>query len=109
MARELIVKKNDTTVWVFTVRDANGVQNLASATTVKIMMTPVGSTTLKINKIACSVIDAPNGRIQYNPVAGDVDTIGDFNTEVEIVWADGRISTWPSAGYLPTHIWADLG
>ena len=50
-----------------------------------------------------------NGAVEYQPIADDVATAGDYKQEWEVVFADGKILTFPNDGYNTVHILPDLG
>lgn len=50
------------------------------------------------------------GTVIYTPVAGDTDSSGDYQAEIEITWATpAGIETFPNDGYFTIHIKDDLG
>jgi hypothetical protein len=61
---------------------------------------------LAIKKVAVINVD---GTFSYDPVAGDVSTIGKFQQEWEVVYPTGKILTFPNDGYNTVKIIADLG
>lgn len=63
------------------------------------------STTPKISGAA--VVIGP-ATVQYNPTAEDVDTIGTYDVEVEVVRANGKKLTLPTEGFLQWIIGPDL-
>ena len=50
-----------------------------------------------------------DGTFSYDPVAGDVDEVGKFQQEWELVFPSGKILTFPNDGYNIVKIIADLG
>jgi hypothetical protein len=48
-------------------------------------------------------------QFKYDPVAGDVDTIGKYEQEWETLFPSGKILTFPNNGYNIVKIIADLG
>jgi hypothetical protein len=51
-----------------------------------------GSTIAKFKK-SCTIVDAVAGIATYTWAPGDLDTVGDFNGEVEVVFPGGKIQT----------------
>lgn len=75
--------------------------------TCTLTMTLVGSGTPKINKAAVTLTDAPNGVVSYEWAAGDTDTEGDYEIEIEAVNGSDVI-TFPGSGAITLTIEADL-
>ncbi len=75
----------------FVVKDANGnVVNLTSST-VTFKMSRVGYTETKASGIC--TLDTPTvGTCHYTFVAGDLDTVGQYNYELQIVYATKTIT-----------------
>lgn len=59
----------------------------------------------KIN--AAAVVTGP-WTVRYDPIAADVNTIGNFDVEVEITRANGKKITLPTDGFLTWQITTDL-
>lgn len=68
-----------------------------------------GSGTITVNQPA-TVVDAANGIVEYAWGATDTTTLGDYSAEFEVAWSASRTETqtFPSEGYWPVHIVADL-
>lgn len=83
--------------------------DLTTATTVKFIMAsaPAEPGNPKVNS-PCVVIDAVAGRVDYEWVAADVDTTGTYQAEFQVTWADGKVQTYPRAGYLTVTMTEDL-
>jgi hypothetical protein len=67
-----------------------------------------GTGTPKIEKEAMTIVDAVTGVVEYPWAAGDTDTAGDYNIEVEVDWGGGEFQSFPSKGYFTVKIEADL-
>lgn len=80
---------------------------LAGAT-VRLLVRPVGSSG-PAEAYEMEITDASARRVRYEWDAGSTDAIGDFDTEVEVTYADGRTETWPEDGYDRLRVVADLG
>lgn len=50
-----------------------------------------------------------DGTFSYDPVAADVQTVGKYQQEWELVYPSGKILTFPNNGYNVVKIIADLG
>lgn len=72
--------------------------NLTGASSVTFKMRPAAGGALKINAVGV-VIDTARGIVEYQWDADDTDTLGDFDTEWMVTWADGREQTFPSEGF----------
>lgn len=90
------LKRNDTyPPLVATLIDANGVINLTSAASVKFIMKGIATNTLVQNP--CTIIDAVNGKVQYNWGASDAAVPDTYNMEFQITWGGGGKQTVPNA------------
>jgi Rib/alpha/Esp surface antigen-like repeat protein len=54
------------------------------------------------------VTDEDGRLVRYAWDEGDTDTAGEYDTEIEVTYADGRKETWPADGYDRLRIVADL-
>lgn len=70
------------------------------------MASPAGA--LKVARGTMVFVDRPNGILEYAWVAGDTDTSGQYNVEVEVMWGTDP-QTFPSKGYFTVTIGDDLG
>jgi hypothetical protein len=64
------------------------------------------SGTVVINRAAADNTDSDILRYQWQ--AGDTDTVGQFQGEFEITYADGTVGTWPNRGFIPVVIYDDI-
>lgn len=62
----------------------------------------------KVSSEPMDVVEAPNGIVEYAWAAGDTDTAGNYNAEVEVEWEAGVTTTFPSKGYFLISIFEDL-
>jgi len=51
----------------------------------------------------------PDATFSYDPVATDVDTVGKYQQEWEVIFPNTKILTFPNNGYNIVKIIADLG
>lgn len=54
------------------------------------------ATGVKVSAAACTVVDAPNGIVSYQPSASDVDTAGDFLCEFRVTSGGGGVLHFPT-------------
>lgn len=84
-------------IYAAQLRTAAGPMNLAGCT-IRFVMTPVGSTTAKVDALA-TIDDAAAGKLSYAWGLTDTDTAGDYNAEWKIVDGAGLPQTVPADGY----------
>lgn len=108
------IKQNDTRPpWEADIRQDFGepgeaALDLTTATTVMFKMRPLdGSTVPKIDA-AATIVSPLAGTVRYTWAAGDTDTPGDYQAEIEITWSDGGVQTVPNVGYFDITIVDDL-
>jgi len=46
--------------------------------------------------------------VRYNWIAADTDTIGSYQAEFEVTYADASIETFPNDGYIRVEIIDDI-
>jgi len=56
-----------------------------------------------------NITDAPNGKVEYQPLAADVEQAGVFEQEWQITFASGLLLTFPNNGYNIVNILRDIG
>lgn len=62
-----------------------------------------------LGRLPARVISAAPPVVQYDWQPGDTDRTGLHRAEFEVTYSDGRIETYPNAGYLLVQISEDLG
>lgn len=88
-------------------KDADGrIVDLTNAASIEFHMTPVGSTTPKINTAATFGVRA-DGEMLYVWAGTDTDTAGDFYAEWEITWL-GQTETFPNGEHITVVVKEDL-
>lgn len=65
------------------------------------------SGTLKVDS-AMTIVDAVNGIVRYDWVAGDTDTAGAYYVEFEVTYADSAVETFPNTGNLSVLVVGEL-
>ena len=81
--------------------------DLTTAVSVDFIMRPAGGGTVKVNA-AATVVDAAAGIVEYQWLAVDTDTAGEFEAEWEVHWGSSRTQTFPTLEYHTIEILADL-
>jgi hypothetical protein len=87
----------------------NGVAVNLTGYTVTINIVESNSRNPKRANGACTLTDAVNGRVSYQPIAGDVDTAGAYDVEWKAVSPGGTPYHFPQDGYEPLLIQPALG
>lgn len=62
-----------------------------------------------LGRLPAHVIEARPAVVQYDWRSGDTARAGLHRAEFEVTYSDGRIETYPNAGYLLVQIGEDLG
>ena len=102
------IKTNDTgPVLSVTLTDANGNGIGLAGASARFHMKAFGATSLKIDAPA-TIKDDVNGVVQYDWVAGDTDTAGTYYGEIEVLYGDATVETFPNNGYFTIIIKEDL-
>jgi hypothetical protein len=102
------VKQNDTSPSMLaTLQDADGNAVNVTGATIRFHMRTIGSTTSKVDDAAV-IVTADNGEVRYDWDAADTDTVGSYQAEFEVTYADGSIETFPNDGYIRIEITDDI-
>lgn len=64
--------------------------------------------TVKVNRGSAAITNAAAGEVTYTWGTADTTLNGTFDAEVEIAWADGKVETFPGAGYFEVIVWDDI-
>lgn len=101
------IKQNDTSPSILaTLTDGNNTAiNLTSATVRMHMKSLEG--VIKIDS-AATVINAVEGIVRYDWVAGDTDTHGTYYVEFEVTYSDDAVETFPNTGSLSVVVVKEL-
>lgn len=105
------IKRNDTLpTFTIYVTDENGdALDLTDGVSARVFMyTDADPRVEKIDATAGFVSPRTTGGIEYGWNLADTDEAGEYLAEVEIVFADGGILTFPTEGFVRVHIWEDL-
>lgn len=101
------IKQNDTQPRMLaTLKD--GDENLIDLTgaSVRFHMRTVGGSV--VTDSAAVVVTAGSGLVRYDWQAADTDTVGSYQAEFEVTYADGTIETFPNNGYIRVQIGDDI-
>lgn len=83
--------------------------DLSDAVSVKFTMnTEPHNNPPKIDSIDATIVDAPNGVVQYEWQDGDTDTLGTFRGEFTVDWGSGIFQTLPEDDYIKVVVKDDL-
>src|SRR2546426_12478317 len=97
-------KQHDTTPPIV-MQALDGDGNIIPLTgTVKFIAKDVLTGTLRVNS-AAELLDPVNGKMRYQPVAGDVATPGTLRCEFEVTFSGGGIETFPERRGNDEIIW----
>jgi hypothetical protein len=102
------VKQNDTSpAMLATLQDANGSAIDLTAASVRFHMRAIGSGTATVDA-AATIVTAASGIVRYDWEASDTATIGSYQAEFEVTYADTTIETFPNDGYIRVEIKDDV-
>lgn len=102
------IKQNDTSpAMLATLQDANGTAINLTGASVRFHMRTIGSTQTVVDA-AATVVTPLSGIVRYNWIAADTDTIGSYQAEFEVTYADASIETFPNDGYIRVEIVDDI-
>lgn len=102
------IKENDTTPSLrasLLNGDGNAVDLLG--TTIRFFMRALGSSAVTIDRSA-SIISQAEGIVQYDWVTGDTASVGFYQAEFQVTYADGNIETFPNGNYIGVEIIDDI-
>jgi hypothetical protein len=95
---------------VITLKLADGTVFDLTGYTAKLIVRADGAATPKINAAVTVLSPATAGKVQYDPAAVDVDTVGVYKGEIEATeTATSKTITFPNDGYIPVIVVSDLG
>lgn len=102
------IKQNDTgPSMLATLQDASGNAIDLTAGNVRFHLRPINSSTAKVDE-AATIVTADAGIVRYDWQASDTDTIGSYQAEFEVTYADASIETFPNDGYILVEIISDI-
>lgn len=102
------VKQNDTSpAMQATLQDADGNAINVTGASVRFHMRAVGSTQTVVDA-AATIVTALSGIVKYEWDAADTDTVGSYQAEFEVTYADASVETFPNDGYIRVEIIDDI-
>lgn len=102
------VKKNDTSpAMLATLQDASFAAIDITGASVRFHMRPIGATQVTVDA-AATIVDALAGKVMYEWQAADTATIGAYQAEFEVTYADASIETFPNDAYIRVKIVDDI-
>lgn len=102
------VKQNDTSpAMLATLQDADGNAIDITGSSVRFHMRAIGSPQTIVDASA-TIVTADAGLVRYDWDAADTDTIGSYQAEFEVTYADASIETFPNDGYIRVEITDDI-
>ena len=82
--------------------------NLTTATSAFFNMRATGGTVVKINRGTATITTPASGLVTYSWGTADVNTAGEFEAEMAIVWNHGKEETFPNDSYWEVTITDDI-
>lgn len=102
------VKQNDTSpAMLATLQDADGNAVDITGASVRFHMRAIGSNQTTVDDVA-TIVTADSGIVRYDWDAADTDTVGSYQAEFEVTYADASIETFPNDGYIRVEITDDI-
>ena len=85
-------------------RDGNGPMDVSTATAVTLNLYTAADVAIVSGGSCTFTSDGTDGLVEYAFVAGDTDTLGRHNFEIDVVWPGGRRTTYPDNGHAHLHV-----
>jgi len=102
------IKQNDTSpAMLATLQDANGDAVDITAASVRFHLRPISSQTVTVDG-AATIVTALDGLVRYDWQAADTSTVGSYQAEFEVTYADSTVETFPNDGYIRVEIISDI-
>lgn len=108
------IKQNDRRpLFVVALKDDFGEEseaavNLTTSGTVLFNMRDANSGEVKISRGTASITNAAGGEVTYNWGTADTNTAGTYVAEMEVLWNDGKVETFPNNGYWDVMVNDDI-
>lgn len=102
------IKQNDTSpAMLATLQDANGSAVSLVGASVRFHMRSVNGGNPVVDA-AATIVTPASGLVRYNWLAADTNTVGTYQAEFEVTYADTSIETFPNDGYIAVQIIDDI-
>ena len=102
------IKQNDTSPPIrATLKDGDSVAIDLTGASVRFHMRSISGGAAVVDADA-TIINAAGGIVQYNWIADDTNTIGSYQAEFEVTYADSKIETFPNDGYVRIEVIDDI-
>jgi hypothetical protein len=102
------IKQNDTSpAMLATLQEADGSAVDLTGASVRFHMRPVGRAVITVDE-AASIVNAGSGTVRYDWQSANISTVGSYQAEFEVVYADGGVETFPNDGYIRVEIIDDI-
>ena len=102
------IKQNDTSPFMTaSLKDASDSAVDIQGATVRFHMRAVGETTVKVDDAAV-ITDGENGGVKYEWSSGDTDTVGQYQAEFEVTYANNKVETFPNNSYILVQVVDDI-
>lgn len=113
MAADFDIKQGDLGPSLeFTCQDATGAAVLIQSYPVRFIMRSQKTGIVKVSADAQNLDDGTannRGKGRYDWQAGDTDTAGLYDCEVQVTFPGSKPQTFPNGGYKTVRVWDDLG
>jgi predicted dehydrogenase len=102
------IKQNDTSPKILaTLQNANGDAIDLTGASVKFHMRTVGGASTVVDA-AATIVTAASGIVRYSWVSPNTATIGSYQAEFQVTYADATIETFPNDSYISVEIVDDI-
>ena len=102
------IKQNDTSPKLLaTLQNASGSAIDLTGASVRFHMRTISGSSIVVDA-AATIVTALSGIVRYSWTAPDTATIGSYQGEFEVTYADATIETFPNDGYISIEIIDDI-
>jgi hypothetical protein len=102
------IKQNDTSPKMLaTLQNANGDAIDLTGASVRFHMRAVGSTSTVVDA-AATIVTAASGIVRYSWTSANTATVGSYQAEFQVTYADATIETFPNDSYISVEIVDDI-
>jgi 5-hydroxyisourate hydrolase-like protein (transthyretin family) len=102
------IKQNDTSpAMLATLQNASGTAIDLTGASVRFHMRTVNGSASVVSA-AATIVTAASGIVRYSWAAGDTATVGTYQAEFQVTYADATIETFPNDSYISVQIVDDI-